>query len=287
MQYPNLSALITSSAQTLGQGPVALIVIEDTVEVESTISHLGTMGFGTLVALCAADTALPANAPANLHRVDCDVTADGILQTVVNGLAKTIPGAWVYYCYNAEYLYYPFCEHRNVKEMLGFMQEERRASVMSYVVDLYAQDLGQNPNGVDRDNAYFDKSGYYALARTDAAGEVLDRQLHVSGGLRWRFEEHIAKDRQQADRVSFFRLEAGLEMLADRTFNIAEYNTHSCPWHNNLTAAIGSFRTAKALRRNPGSRDAITTFHWSQSEKFDWTSQQLLDLGIMEPGQWF
>ncbi len=48
-----------------------------------------------------------------------------------------------------------------------------------------------------------------------------------------------------------------------------------------------SFRTAKALRTNPGSRDAIATFHWHNSVRFGWNSQQLMDLGLMEPGQWF
>ncbi len=54
-----------------------------------------------------------------------------------------------------------------------------------------------------------------------------------------------------------------------------------------LTAAVCSFRTAKALRTNPGSRHAIQTFRWPNSVKFDWHSQQLMDLGLMEPGQWF
>lgn len=287
MHYHSLSALIADAGKSLQDGPVGLIVIEDAAETASTIAHLTMMGFGHLVAICSADTVLPGDVPSHLHRVDCDVTADGILQEVVNGLIKALPGTWLYYCYNAEYLYYPFCEQRNVLEMLHFMQEERRDTVMSYIVDLYAQDLEAHPSGVDRGSACFDQSGYYALASMDAAGGILERQFAVSGGLRWRFEEHIAKDRRRTDRVSFFRAQRGLKMLPDRSFNIAEYNTHSCPWHNNLTAAVASFRTAKALLRNPGSRDRITTFHWPQSVHFEWTSQQLLDLGMMEPGQWF
>jgi hypothetical protein len=287
MHYPSLAALISDSKQTLIKGPIALVMIEDDVEVGSTLAHLDKLGFGNIVAFCANDMGLPDIGAARLHRVDTDVTADNALADITNALIKALPGMWFYYCYNAEYLYYPFCEHRNVREMLGFVQEERRDSVMSYIVDLYARDLTAHPNGVDRETAHFDKSGYYALARQDAAGETLERQLDVAGGLRWRFEDHIAKDRQRTDRVSFFRAQSGLEMLPDRSFNIAEYNTFSCPWHNNLTASIASFRTAKALRRNPGSRDAISSFHWPQSTAFSWTSQQLLDLGLMEPGQWF
>ena len=39
--------------------------------------------------------------------------------------------------------------------------------------------------------------------------------------------------------------------------------------------------------RNAGSRNDIDTFMWYRSVPFDWQSQQLLDLGLMEPGQWF
>ena len=41
-------------------------------------------------------------------------------------------------------------------------------------------------------------------------------------------------------------------LLPNHRFNDEEYNTYACPWHHNLTAAIVSFRTAKALKRNPG-----------------------------------
>ena len=287
MHYPNLQALIADSKTALRKGPVAMILIEDDVEVASTITHHAKAGFAQMIAFGMPGSVLPDGMPDNLHWVDFDVTAADALSVIANAMIKALPGQWLYYCYNAEFLFYPFFENRSVGEMLGFMTEERRDTVMSYLVDLYAQDLKAHPNGVDRDAAYFDKSGYYALARQDGEGATLERQIAVFGGLRWRFEEHIAKHRQRTDRVSFFRAQPGLQMLPDRSSNIAEYNTFSCPWHNNLSAAIGSFRTAKALRRNPGSRDVINTFHWPQSEPFSWQSQQLLDLGLMEPGQWF
>jgi len=44
-------------------------------------------------------------------------------------------------------------------------------------------------------------------------------------------------------------------------FNDDEYNTYACPWHNNLTSAIVSFRAAKALKHNPGSSFDIHTFN--------------------------
>jgi hypothetical protein len=38
---------------------------------------------------------------------------------------------------------------------------------------------------------------------------------------------------------------------------------------------------------NPSSSDSITNFTCRNSQKFEWHSQQLLDLGLIEPGQWF
>lgn len=285
--FTNLSALTRAFRSTPGKGPVALILVEDEVEVESTLTHHLDLGFGQIVVFCTDELGLPDPMDARVHRVDFDVSAADALATIVNAVIPVLAGQWIYTCYNAEYLYYPFSEDRSVGEMLGFVAEERRDVVASYVVDLYAGDLGAHPSGVARDDACFDKSGYYALARSDAGGETLDRQLDIFGGLRWRFEEHIAVARRRIDRISLFRARQGLVMLPDRSFNDPEYNTISCPWHNSLTAAVASFRTAKALRRNPGSRQMIDSFRWQQSEKFNWRAQQLLDLGLIEPGQWF
>jgi len=107
------------------------------------------------------------------------------------------------------------------------------------------------------------------------------------GGLRWRFEEHVSQNRRKIDRIGVFKAQNGLMLREDHTFNIEEYNTFACPWHNNITAAICSFRAAKTLKTNPGSSEMIDTFKWHNSRPFAWHSRQLLDLGLIEPGQWF
>ena len=120
-------------------------------------------------------------------------------------------------------------------------------------------------------------------------GQVVARSLTFDffGGLRWRFEEHVPADRRRIDRIGLFRAKPGLRLRGDHTFSEAEYNTYACPWHNNLTAAICSFRAAKALRTNAASRFEVGSFLWPSSERFTWGSRQLLDLGLMETGQWF
>ncbi|WP_092079253.1 hypothetical protein [Poseidonocella sedimentorum] len=272
----------------LGSGPVAAIFIEDEVEIESTLRHHAARGFRTVLAFAPADIALSDALPETVQPVAYDTRAPGMLTEAMNALIAAAPGVWFYYGYNAEYLYYPFCESRSIGEMLTFHGEERRAAMLAYVVDLYADDLEAHPGAVSRQDAFLDSAGYYALARRDGEDDhPKERQLDFFGGLRWRFEEHVPEDRRRIDRIALFRARAGLRLLPDHRLNDEEMNTYACPWHHNLTAAVVSFRTAKALKRNPGSSFDIPSFMWRNSVRFEWSSGQLLDLGLMEPGQWF
>lgn len=288
MRYASLEAFLTEGRAVLAKGPIGIILVEDLVEVESTIRHHLKAGFRALVVLAPDALALPEDLEEAIHRIRHDMhRPDALCATINPIIAAAAPGTWLYYCYNAEYLFYPFCETRSVGELLTFHTEERREAMLTYVIDLYAPDLGRAPSGVSLDEAHLDRSGYYALARPDAHGHPRERQLDFFGGVRWRFEEHIPKDRRRIDRIALFRAAPGLELLPDHRFNIEEYNTYSCPWHHNLTAAIASFRVAKALKYNPASTYAVPSFWWHNSVRFEWSSQQLMTLGLMEPGQWF
>lgn len=288
MLYRNLRDFIDKSAKPLSRGPVAIILVEDLVEVETTIRHHLHLGFQEIVVLSPDELQLPAELEKSIHRIRYDLSRENAGTDAINRLIAAAPNIWFYYCFNAEFLFYPFCETRSVGEMLTFNTEERRDTILTYVIDLYAGDLNEYPNAVSLENAHLDKSGYYAQARLSPdTTHPLERQLDFFGGLRWRFEEHISAKRRKIDRVAMFRTKPGLRLLPNHTFNDPEYNTYACPWHHNITAAICSFRTAKALKTNPGSTFEIDSFHWHNSTGFEWNSQQLLDLGLMEPGQWF
>ena len=289
MKYASLEQFVTQAALAPSNGPLAVVMAEDGVEVDTTLQHNLDMGFAQVVLLAHDGIALDPALEARVHRVACDTHAEGAMVTAVNRLIRAAPGLWIYYCYNAEYLFHPFCETRNICEMLAFHGEERRDAVLSYVVDLYADDLARFPNAVSLENAHLDRTGYYALGRPDPANHnhPRERQLDFFGGLRWRFEEHIPLARRKIDRIALFRARPDLELRPDFTFTDEEYNTYACPWHHNITTAITSFRTAKALRSNAGSMFDIASFRWHNSTPFQWHSQQLMDLGLMEPGQWF
>ncbi|WBU65013.1 hypothetical protein [Paracoccus aerodenitrificans] len=268
-------------------GPIAIIICEDNIEIHSTLDHVCMLGFRTILAVSPEPVA-KLNKTEGVYNLLFDTRHPHAHVNAVNAVNAAAPaGSWIYYGYNAEYLFFPFSETRRIAEMLAFNAEERRSAVLSYVIDLYAPDLSRFPNAVSLEEAMFDRIGYYALGRKDPDGKVMERQLDFHGGLRWRFEEFIPESRRRIDRIALFRSRESLKLLPDHRFSDEEYNTYACPWHNSLTAAVASFRVAKALVNNPGSRDEIPGFTWRNSCRFEWRAQQLMDLGLMEPGQWY
>ncbi|MGR3496945.1 hypothetical protein [Citreimonas sp.] len=285
MLYPDLETFARRGAPALAPGPVALIFAEDAAALDATLRHHRNHGFAPVL-LGAPDLAVAEDLSA-LPRAALDARDPDAVARAVSRVARALPGTWLYWGYNAEFLFYPFAETRSAAEMLAFHAQERREAMLTYVIDLYAGDLAAHPDAVALDDAWLDRSGYYAEARLDPAGRPRDRQLDIYGGLRWRFEEHVPPARRRIDRIALFRARRGVSLRADHTLSDEEMNTYACPWHHSLTAAVMSFRAAKALRFNPDSRAAIDTFRWRNSARFDWTSRQLLDLGFIEPGQWF
>lgn len=193
MHYPSLDQFITSQRSALAKGPIALVLVEDDVEIDTTLRHHLQMGFTQVLALMPPMFELPRDLQDTVHRIDYDMSRDGATEAVVNAVIDAAAGQWIYYCYNAEYLFFPFCETRTIAEMLAFHTEERRASMLTYIIDLYADDLDLYPQAVSLERAHLDRSGYYALARPDATvdGHPKERQLDFFGGLRWRYEEHV------------------------------------------------------------------------------------------------
>lgn len=287
MSLDRMIASLRKAAPDFPPGPLAIVLDEDGVALSETLDHLLARGFAQIVLNTAR---APALTPAQAARVF--VLERGSLPCaqsfgLIDAAIAAMPGRWMHYCYNAEFLHYPFCETRSVGEMLAFHAEERREAMITFAIDLYAMDLQAHPDGVDIVGAHMDRAGYYGLQRQTPDWAPMDRQWDFYGGLRWRFEEHLPEDRRRIDRVGLFRARPGLQILPNHTTTIDEYNTISCPWHHSLTAAILSFRVAKALRLNPGSRDCIARFAWPNAVPFTWSSRQLMDLGLIEPGQWF
>ncbi|MGL5011961.1 MAG: glycosyltransferase family 2 protein, partial [Paracoccaceae bacterium] len=159
MHYSSLPDFIAKGAAILAKGPIAVILAEDAVEVDTTIRHHQNAGFRAIILLAPDGLAVPPELEAKLHRVAYNVHADTALPDAINALIDAADGTWIYYCYNAEYLFHPFCETRNIRELLAFHAEERRDAILSYVVDLYAADLDRFQNAVSLETALLDRSG--------------------------------------------------------------------------------------------------------------------------------
>ncbi|MCR9150171.1 MAG: hypothetical protein NXH83_08350 [Rhodobacteraceae bacterium] len=288
IRHATLAQFLRSGDAARISGPVAVILAEDMVEIDTTLRHHLARGFRQILLFAPAEAPDPEGCGGDVIRVDHAAPRDGDLPAIVSAVLPRLPAdTWVYAGHNAEYLFYPFCETRRVSEMLAFHAEERRRAMLAYVVDLYPADLAAHPDGVGLSAAQFDRMGYFATERPGPNGVPKDRQLDFHGGLRWRFEEHVPPNRRRIDRIALFRARPGLRMREDFTFDDEEMNTYACPWHNSLTCAVVSFRAAKALMANPASREAIDRFTWPGSETFAWSSRQLMQAGLMEPGQWF
>ena len=286
MEFASLDDL-RARARALPPGPCGLLLCEDGVEIASSLRHHLGAGFASVVLALPPGIELDGPLPEGAHPLRLARRPADLAEACVNALIEgAAPGQWLGYLYNAEYLFHPFAETRRIGEALAFCAEERRDALLTYVVDLYADGHPTRTGGVDVSAAWMDETGYFALARDDEDGPA-ERQLDFFGGLRWRFEEHVPMARRRIDRIAVFRAKPGLRLLPDHRLSDPEMNTYACPWHNSMTAAIASFRAAKALATNPGSRDAIDRFRWDGSVRFEWRAQQLMDLGLMEPGQWF
>ena len=288
--FDTIDAFRAHAARGLGKGPLCALIVEDRAALAETLRHLDRLGFVRLFYFAPPEIPVPAECAdmaTEITIVHMRTRAQGAAAAAVNALIPGADGAWVHYCHNAEFLFFPFCENRTVGEVSRFMMEERRQSVLTYVVDLYAEDLRPHPDAVDCASAHLDGSGYFADARLDETGQPRDRQLDFFGGLRWRFEEHIPAPKRRIDRVGLFQAHKGLTLRPDHTMSYEEMNTYACPWHHSLTGALASFRVAKALRSNPGSRFDVDSFMWHGSVPFRWSSRQLMEMGLIEPGQWF
>jgi len=265
--------------------PIAVILAEDEIELEGTVRHHAALGFGTILVVgTVTKTAFHDLEGVHTFHADLNQLEDSV--AILNEVIKAAPNLWLYYCFNAEYLFYPYSETRSIKDAIAFMEEERRASVFTYTIDLYPENLSDHRAGVDLDTAHLDQNGYYGMDRFDGPDKI-DRQPEIFGGLRWRFEEHIPWGKRRIDRIALFKTAPKLAVGDDLRLSDPEMNTISCEWHNNLTMAIMSFRVAKTLMHNPGSAEAIDTFSWGGSSKFEWNATQLMEFGFMEPGQWF
>ena len=94
MQYRSLDHFISDSKAVLSKGPIALIMVEDAIEIETTLRHHQQLGFATVVAFMPASFALARDVSESkgVLRVDYDMDREGALENAVNAVIEAAPG---------------------------------------------------------------------------------------------------------------------------------------------------------------------------------------------------
>ena len=106
MRHDDTASFLHRSAGALSKGPVAVILVEDEVEVASTLRHHLARGFNTVLALGMPVPALPEDLEDRVHVITADVSdAAAAMNPLIDAASA---GVWFYYGYNAEFLFYPF-----------------------------------------------------------------------------------------------------------------------------------------------------------------------------------
>jgi hypothetical protein len=205
----------------------------------------------------------------------------------MNAIISALPRQWIYCCYNGEYLFYPFCESRSIGEMIAFTTEERRMTIPTTVVDLYAGNLRQSPDWVDVTNTYLDRLGYYAQIRQDAQNVPLERQVNIFGGLRRHFEKHVPWEKRRLDRVASVSGRSWVEIPARFHLQPARIQHNFLPMASQCNRSCRLISGRQIFAPQSGQPQCHLQFSMARIRAIKWHSQHLMDLGFMEPGQWF
>ncbi|MEM7745123.1 MAG: hypothetical protein AAF409_15570 [Pseudomonadota bacterium] len=261
----------------LPPGPLAILLCESAVHAASSVRRLADLGASMVITL--GETGPMPTTACPVLRIR-EMPDRNVAASQVNQLIDGLAGRWLLWQWNAEYFFFPFCETRKLADLTAFLSDERRRGLYTYALDLYAPDMpapDSDPTGLE---LWFDSSGYHAFP--DA-----NQDLTVYGGLGWRFQEITPNDMAQIGRTSLFRAERGIHLDPNLTFLEPDYRAVSCQWHHNPTGALMTLRRARRVLAHPEFPPLRDRLLWQGSTRFDWHSGQLLELGMIEPGQWF
>ncbi len=123
MTYDSVEQFLRDGTAELVKGPVALIFVEDNIEIESTLYHHLDLGFKKVIVFMPAAFPLSDELAELCPRITMDAPRGQPMIDAVNKIIEAAPTLWLYYCFNAEYLFFPFCETRGIGEMLAFHTE--------------------------------------------------------------------------------------------------------------------------------------------------------------------
>ena len=276
MKFDTVSAFAKTRPKLPG-GVVAVLLCETRMQVAATARRLEAQGASVILAIGQVTGMEDVSIPViQIAERPTQRGAWGMLNALIDALSDR----WLLWLWNGEFFVFPYAETRTLRDLTDFLSDERRKMIFTYALDLYAHDLPAPEDDPTGEALNFDRIGYHAFPKEEQV-------LRLYGGLGWRFAEFTPKDLQQIGRTSLFRATKGVWMDRKYLFEDPDYASVSCKWHHNPTAAIMTLRRARRVMAHPRFHEARGKLIWEGSEPFDWNSQQLLELGMIEPGQWF
>jgi len=260
----------------LGPGVIGILLCDSQRHVAASARRMADQGVGAIIAVGRTETLPELDIPV-VHIAD-PLQGD-TARDVLNALFASLTGRWVLWLWNGEFLYFPFGETRSLDDLTEFLNNERRKGFYAYAIDLYAPSMPEDGAPADWDLS-FDRIGYHAFPRPD-------QQLRLYGGLGWRFEELTPPAMQPLGRTALLKVAPGVQLDREMLFGQTEYDSVSCPWHHSTTGAVMTMRRAHRILAHPNFPPVADNLMWLGSVRFQGTSRQLLELGMIEPGQWF
>ncbi|MEM7211411.1 MAG: hypothetical protein AAF479_05850 [Pseudomonadota bacterium] len=280
MQFDTVSAFVKARPALPG-GVIAVLLCETRIHAQDSARRLAEQGAGAIIAIGS-----PVGLAEGLGELPVPVISiaerptQRTAWTHVNALIDALGDRWLLWLWNSEWFVFPFGETRTLNDLTAFLADERRKMIFTYALDLYAAELpggDADPRGAE---LCFDRIGYHAFPREE-------KVLRLFGGLGWRFAELTPRELQQIGRTSLFRAQRGTWLDRNYLFDDPEYGSVQCKWHHNPTAAVMTLRRARRIMAHPQIHELRGKLMWQGTQRFDWTSRQLLELGMIEPGQWF
>ena len=267
-------------------GAVAFLFVEDNHWLFETLEHLSQIGFQRIYAISPEPFAEFETFP-KVRWIEAPFTRNDAAIRLINSAQDALLGRWVYTCYNGEFLHFPFDETRKIDDFTAFLEEERKVSAMNLKMDIYPARALDQLTELKVTQCWFDKIGYFSSRGRDANGHAHDQMLEVRGGFRWRMADFLPQDSMILNRSLLFRMNANAKLGPNFRFDSPEYEYAHAQWHNSPTTVTASLRAYKYLRELPEAENTIAQLKYSGSSPYQKRGQQFMELGFMEPGQWF
>jgi len=217
-------------------------------------------------------------------------------------------GHWCVVCDPDEYLVFPYSDQRNLYELCGYLDDERRQSFFCLLLDMYS-DRAVNDTHYDADRSplavcpYFDASGYVQRINTRVFN------VWVQGGVRrrviFRDNPSAAPALNKTPLVKWkwnYSYISSMHALVPRHLNVPHHGSYLCPTGCLLHFKFFSVLQEKAAEeqvRKEHFMDSLEYSHYNSHTSTDYQPmtyegsvryegwKQLVRLGLMNIGKWF